>query len=630
MRYVLSFRLFEITCRERHRYTSRAHVELRHTNIQLKNSFDLELNPFERSFAPTDNHIRAGAAPQAPTGMAPGEPPLPNGQKPKNIEKTEGTPTLLASSKLEHAPSAQSTATLALPAPDQSENKEPGSAGSNKHNLRLLNFQSVAASENRLPGLTPPIFTPGGRRLPPIHLSPNAAMGTPETPGSSLWSSLLNATNGQGGHEGQQGLNLNYAQFANMMRKLGLTPNELNLRLGFTPGVGQQTFNFGHIPGLTPGGLSNGQMTPGLLSFLGLSHQGNQEGPSSQTQPVHLNHAPVRQTQLYQPPSQSRPAPVPAPQPSASAPAAGAAPSASTEPEPTFAIPTEPPRPMPVVKQEEDTKVKEPPAKKAKANPRAKKEKKKEEKKKKAPTPVDEEEEKRKQFLERNRVAASKCRQRKKQLFQKMEDELAFYSTGYRELSAQVTQLREQLLTLRSVVTSLKNLPVLINAVGGYQQLQNIIGQTDYIAQAAVNSQPNFHLIPSTIPTTLNASQQPLQQLSPQSNKAGMKYMGPQGQAGPEEQPHIQGDRRRLVQGSNGLMSYQDPNGGQNVTIPAEAPVEEVPRHFSGEMNGMANMQPVDQSGLRNLSSTSNLQNKQMEQGYQGLRNVASMANLQH
>lgn len=592
------------------------------------------MNPFERSFAPTDQRLHGQGGAQAPKAMAPADPQLANGlngQKPKHGAKTEETPTLLASSKLEHATSAQSTATLALPGAEQPDVNEPLSAGSNKHNLRLLNFQSVGASENRLPGLTPPIFTPGGRRLPPIHLSPNAAMGTPETPGSSLWSSLLNATNGQG-HEGQQGQNLNYAQFANMIRKLGLTPNELNLRLGFTPGIGHQTFNFGHIPGLTPGGLNNGQMTPGLLSLLGLSHQNSLDG---HTNLVHMSQAPVRQQ--YQPPvqpahpqqqQQQQPvqpqqslrgnrAPPVAPQSHNTAPPAA-------EPEPTFAIPTEPPRPMPVVKQEDDSQVKEPPAKKAKTT-RAKKDK-KEDKKKKATSPVDEEEEKRKQFLERNRVAASKCRQRKKQLFQKMEDELAFYSTGYRELSALVTQLREQLLTLRGVVTSLKNLPVLINAVGGYEQLQNIIGQTDYIAQAAVNSQPNYHLIPSTIPTTLNASRQ-LQLLlllpTPPQNKAATKYIGHPG----EDQP-IRDDRQRLVQGN--MMNYQDPSAGQNVTIPAEAPVEEVPRHFSGEVNGMASMQPVDQATLRNLSSTSNLQNKPMDPGYQGLRNVASMANLQH
>lgn len=604
-----------------------AHVELRHTNIQLKNSFDLELNPFERSFAPTDQRLHGQSGPQAPKAMAPADPQLANGQngqKAKNGTKSEETPTLLASSKLDHATSAQSTATLALPGAEQADVNEALSAGSNKHNLRLLNFQSVGASENRLPGLTPPIFTPGGRRLPPIHLSPNAAMGTPETPGSSLWSSLLNATNGQG-HDGQQGQNLNYNQFANMIRKLGLTPNELNLRLGFTPGIGHQSFNFGHIPGLTPGGLNNGQMTPGLQSLLGLSHQNSVDGHSNS---LHMSQAPVRQQ--YQP--QVQPAPQPQQQQQQPmqaqqslrenrAPAHTTAPPAA-EPQPTFAIPTEPPRPMPVVKQEDDSQVKEPPTKKAKTT-RAKKEK-KDDKKKKAASPVDEEEEKRKQFLERNRVAASKCRQRKKQLFQKMEDELAFYSTGYRELSAQVTQLREQLLTLRGVVTSLKNLPVLINAVGGYEQLQNIIGQTDYIAQAAVNSQPNFHLIPSTIPTTLNASRQLLLLLlllpTPSQNKAAAKYAGHPG----EDQPI----RQRLVQSN--MMNYQDPSGGQNVTVPAEAPVEEVPRHFTGEVNGMASMQPVDLTTLRNLSSTSNLQNKPMDPGYQGLRNVASMANLQH
>lgn len=113
-------------------------------------------------------------------------------------------------------------------------------------------------------------------------------------------------------------------------------------------------------------------------------------------------------------------------------------------------------------------------------------------------------EEKRKNFLERNRVAASKCRQRKKQLLQKMEDELTFYSTGYRELSAHVTQLREQLLNVRGVLVGHKDCSVLISAVGGFDQLNNIIRQTDYVAHMTSGSQNSITSIPSTIPTTLN------------------------------------------------------------------------------------------------------------------------------
>ncbi|QEO20935.1 hypothetical_protein [Candidozyma auris] len=610
---------------------------------ESRNSFDLELNPFERSFASKDQQHQAGASASGAavagvSGVAPGEPPIPKNSTSQGTSSqiqlnkpgvstngTKGeTPTSSSnSSKLEtSAASAQSTATSTSSGNNDREQTEPGSAGSNKHNLRLSNLSSVAAPETRLPGLTPPIFTPGGRRLPPIHLSPNATMGTPDTPGgSSLWSSLLSATNGQGHDGSTQAQNSNYAQFANMMRKSGLTPNESNLRSGLTPGVGHQTFNFGHIPGLTPGGLSNGQMTPGLSSFLGLSHHQPTQGDAVQGAPGgHSQAQPLQQRpQFPAPQSQQNRVQPPPPQISA-APAE----------DHTFAIPTEPVKPVPAVKQEEDPVAKEgPPAKKSKTTAsKSKKEKKKdtETKKKAANAQTNEEEEKRKNFLERNRVAASKCRQRKKQMVQKMEEELAFYSSGYRELSAQVTQLREQLLTLRGVVTSLKNSPVLINAVGGYQQLQNILSQTDYIAQAAANSQPNFHSMPSTIPTTLNASSQGSSQSPPQIPK----FNGQQhGQAASPGHTALQGNHRNIAPNQHHGMT-QMPYQQANVNIPPEAPVEEVPRHFTGEM-GLSNMSSVDNTGqLKSSSSTSNLQNNKIDDGgYTGLRNVVSMANLQ-
>lgn len=289
----------------------------------------------------------------------------------------------------------------------------------NKHDLHLQNFASVNA--DRLPGLTPPIYTPGGRRLPPIHLLPGATLGSPGTPGN-LWSSLLSATNQPENGQAQA----NYAQFANMMRKLGLTPNELNLRTGLTPsGLNHAGFNFSPS-GATPG---LGQMTPGLSSLLGLQHTAHELPP---------DHVKQEEDEIEE----------------------------------------EKPKPKRSRKTKEDR------IKKAREDPEA---------------------EKRRQFLERNRVAALKCRQRKKQLFRKMEDELAFYSSGYRELLAQVTLLHDQLLQLRNIVLGHKDCPVLVDAVGGFQHLQNLIGQTDFVAQLAANSQPNYTSMPSTIPTTLNA-----------------------------------------------------------------------------------------------------------------------------
>lgn len=62
------------------------------------------------------------------------------------------------------------------------------------------------------------------------------------------------------------------------------------------------------------------------------------------------------------------------------------------------------------------------------------------------------EDDKRKNFLERNRLAASKCRQRKKQVAEKMKDDLQFYTTGYTNLKRDVTTLRSQMTGIRSLL----------------------------------------------------------------------------------------------------------------------------------------------------------------------------------
>ena len=95
------------------------------------------------------------------------------------------------------------------------------------------------------------------------------------------------------------------------------------------------------------------------------------------------------------------------------------------------------------------------------------------------------EDDKRKNFLERNRVAASKCRQRKKLLIQKMEEELEFYSNGYRELSAEVNELRGAILLLKEK-----------------HNIQDEI--IDGLLLKPTTVPTNVTSIPSTIPTTLN------------------------------------------------------------------------------------------------------------------------------
>ncbi|KAJ3172747.1 hypothetical protein HDU87_007835 [Geranomyces variabilis] len=99
-------------------------------------------------------------------------------------------------------------------------------------------------------------------------------------------------------------------------------------------------------------------------------------------------------------------------------------------------------------------------------------------KRKSAPT-EDEQDEKRKRFLERNRVAASKCRMKKKQWLQDLETKSAEIGQSNRQLQNIVTQLKEEVMVLKSQLLLHRNCTC--NVIQQYistspqfsQQLQN-------------------------------------------------------------------------------------------------------------------------------------------------------------
>jgi hypothetical protein len=64
----------------------------------------------------------------------------------------------------------------------------------------------------------------------------------------------------------------------------------------------------------------------------------------------------------------------------------------------------------------------------------------------------DDEETKRKQFLERNRQAALKCRQRKKQWLANLQHRVEFLATDNEQLQSQATMLREEVLNLKTLL----------------------------------------------------------------------------------------------------------------------------------------------------------------------------------
>lgn len=107
-------------------------------------------------------------------------------------------------------------------------------------------------------------------------------------------------------------------------------------------------------------------------------------------------------------------------------------------------------------------------------------------------------EEKRKNFLERNRVAALKCRQRKKQWLANLQNKVEMYGAENENLTAQIGQLREEVVNLKTLLLAHKDCNV--------TQAQGLQGQ--YMQQPPMdhfNAQMNpYGLGPTAI------SQQPV------------------------------------------------------------------------------------------------------------------------
>ncbi|KAL1957952.1 hypothetical protein VTO42DRAFT_5344 [Malbranchea cinnamomea] len=78
-------------------------------------------------------------------------------------------------------------------------------------------------------------------------------------------------------------------------------------------------------------------------------------------------------------------------------------------------------------------------------------------------------EEKRRNFLERNRVAALKCRQRKKAWLNNLQAKVEMYSNENDTLSATVAKLREEIVSLKSLLLAHKDCPLAqAQGIGAY------------------------------------------------------------------------------------------------------------------------------------------------------------------
>ncbi|KAI4224841.1 MAG: hypothetical protein L6R36_004361 [Xanthoria steineri] len=102
-------------------------------------------------------------------------------------------------------------------------------------------------------------------------------------------------------------------------------------------------------------------------------------------------------------------------------------------------------------------------------------------------------EEKRKNFLERNRVAALKCRQRKKQWLANLQAKVEIFSSENDTLSAQVNQLREEIVHLKGMLIQHKDCSV-SQTQGGighiFQQQQEYQNHANPYSLGMNNAQP--------------------------------------------------------------------------------------------------------------------------------------------
>ncbi|KAG0325829.1 hypothetical protein BG004_003091, partial [Podila humilis] len=159
--------------------------------------------------------------------------------------------------------------------------------------------------------------------------------------------------------------------------------------------------------------------------------------------------------------------------------------------------------------------------------------------KKKNTGPVDDkmdEEEKRKNFLERNRQAALKCRQRKKQWLSNLQTKVEYLSTDNEHLQNQTAMLRDEIIHLKALLLAHKDCPV--------AQANGVYGD-------AIGA-PNHGGMPH--------GRHPMQQQQPPQG-----IRGPAPPRGQHPPPPSQQHHHHSIQGSNGPTNGHGSNGSIGV-----------------------------------------------------------------
>ncbi|KAI6248569.1 Transcription factor atf1 [Erysiphe necator] len=103
-------------------------------------------------------------------------------------------------------------------------------------------------------------------------------------------------------------------------------------------------------------------------------------------------------------------------------------------------------------------------------------------------------EEKRKNFLERNRIAALKCRQRKKQWLNSLQAKVEVYASENEGLNAQIQALRDEIVHIKTLLLAHKECPVSVaQGISGMNmhQLMNEGGFTAPINPYGINATLN-------------------------------------------------------------------------------------------------------------------------------------------
>ncbi|CAO3611793.1 unnamed protein product [Cunninghamella blakesleeana] len=109
---------------------------------------------------------------------------------------------------------------------------------------------------------------------------------------------------------------------------------------------------------------------------------------------------------------------------------------------------------------------------------------------------TEEEDEKRKNFLERNRLAALKCRQRKKQWLNNLQAKVEFLTNDNEQLQMQTNALREEIMNLKTLLLAHKDCP--ISQANGFPNLN--------LTSTGPTTTTNSHPSNSNTTTTTNTN----------------------------------------------------------------------------------------------------------------------------